>query len=237
MNLSTKLLVVSVLLAAPAFSKADLVSSYDFEIGNSNLATSPLGTSTNFAAPWASNFMGNVITGAFRDTANDLIAPNFADALATNRYLHFTLTPSEAIGLQTFQVTLGATNSSGSTGYTAGLGVFSSLTGFTAGNELGTDSFFLPAGSGAVDKGTPLTINLFTNVLLQNLSEPVEFRIYYIDDRSTANSSFNVRIRDVSVEAVAIPEPATAGLVFGFLGLLFVVWSFSRRDRIVKEEK
>lgn len=224
MKLKTLLTISAIALAM--FSPntgASAIVYYDFTIDNTNQASSPLATAGNATAPWSGNFMGNVTSGAFRDTTNSLIADNFADALLTNRYVTFTVTPNEAIDFQTFEVTLGGFNTTG-TDYNVGLGVFSELTGFNVGGILGSDELLVPAGTGGIiDKATPLSIDLSQVSLLQSISDPVEFRVYYIDDRATDHSGFNVRTRDISVEATAIPEPTTTAVLAGLLAVAFVL--------------
>lgn len=213
------------LFAGQALSS--IIVSYDFTVNNANQADSPLAGASDTSAPWAGNFMGNVTSGAFRDTENNLIADNLGDALSGNRYVTFTVTPAEPIHFESFSVTLGGFNTTG-TNYNVGLGVFSSLTGFSeAGDVLGTDSLFVPAGTGGIiDKDVPLNIDLTAFSGLQNINDPVEFRIYYMDDRASAHSGFNVRVRDISVEAVAVPEP---GMMASAVGLLSLLWVLRRR--------
>jgi hypothetical protein len=216
------LIAASTLFAGMLLANASVIVSYDFTVSNTNQVSSPLASASAITAPWSGNFMGNVTSGAFRDTANDLILGTLADALTTNRYTTFTLTPAEALNLQSFQVKLGAYNATGSVSYEVGLGVFSSVTGFSAANVLGTDSLTVAASSNIVDKATPLVIDLSVVSALQNIATPIEFRIYYIDNYPTNISSLNVRHRDISIEAVAVPEPSTYAAIAGLLVLLGV---------------
>lgn len=207
-----------------------VVATYDFAVSAANQSPTALATAGNTSAPWSSNFMGNVIADAFRDPSNSLIEATVADALLTNRYVTFTVTPTQALDFTAFSVLLGGYNAASTTDYTVGLAVFSSLTGFTESAQLGSDSLFIPRSSSILDASSPLSIDLTAFSALQDTSDAVEFRIYVLDDRATDHSAFYVRVSDISVEAAAVPEPSTVAFLLGIAALGLVAWR--RHDRI-----
>ncbi len=97
----------------------------------------------------------------------------------------------------------------------ASVAVMTSLTGFTAGNELVTFTFAGVTGNSTIE---PRIVNL--NVpALQDVVGNVEFRFYFFDNSDTgARAAF---FDNIVVNANVVPEPAILGLAgFGAAGLV-----------------
>lgn len=211
------------ILCLPVSQAAVILASYDFtggSLASTDTETTTTATSITNAAGISSTTLtsdllrigGFQTTGQYNATTLDNA---MANAITNNIYVSFTV----SIGASEVDLTSIDFDYTPINGFDFAFGVFSSLTGFTAGNELaGIFSDTIPA---APQPGLSGPIDLTGYSALQNLTNTsVEFRLYFND-----NSTSDTRYRDVdhvSLEGVvAVPEPASA--LLGGLGALLLL--------------
>ncbi len=180
---------------------------------DSTLAVTPLVDNLYAATGWANN-------------------GTQANALATAEYFTFTLTPDAGYEINfenlEFQVQGDRYNAlilPNAVAPPRSFAVYSSVGGFTLGNEIYT---FTQPGTGAygpVFHDVPLTDPAF-----QNVTGPIEFRVYGWG--AGTSNAFNYQLFSINNfsfngEVVAVPEPTSATLLLGGTGLM--LWMARRR--------
>ena len=161
---------------------------------------------------------GNIFARVTATTASDLTG-----SITANEYVTVTITPDSGFELNLTSVTvdLGYTNSlAAGVGKSLSTSVFSSVDGFAAANVLGTKTF-TAANNGTNYTYENLNIDL-TGAAYQNLSGPLEFRIYLYDEANAITDTQPIhRIDNFTLNGAVIPEPSAA--LLGSLGILVLL--------------
>lgn len=162
----------------------------------------------------------------FKNDVSNQVPATLEDALTANNYIGFTVTPQDtALSFVTLAFDFSLSNATGSINpYTTTWGIFASTDGFEADNLLASGSFSVPNSSGVVWQNPSPSIDLSAVASLQAVSDAVEFRIYFWDNYSAGNSGLVTRYDNISLSAVAVPEPATYAAFFGLAALAFAAW-------------
>ena len=221
-----KLLILSLLLGSISGLNAQLLV-FDFNgYGGGATASGTL----------ASNLSGGTISlgggvSAFGDS-NIFAADGFKEtslggagnnAITRNDFFSFSLSPDTGFALDIDSINYFITrdNAAPNTGPTD-FAVFTSVTGFTSGDEL--DTFSVP---GASLSGT---VDLSGVTALDNITGPVEIRFYGWNGDNSAFAGFgDTTGNDLVLNGNVIPEPSTYALIFGGLAL-GVVFLKRKRD-------
>ncbi len=186
----------------------------------------------------------NVIFGAFSGgagsqtiTSNELRVPTnatgdvgadsdtLAEALALGNYVTFTIeTKGNTVSFS--ELTFDHSFVNALVGTSSSIAVMSSATGFSNGDELAVYTF-----TGNVGNSGPLTrtIDLSSEISLQNVTTDVEFRLYFYDNSDTG--ARYTAVDNIVLEGSAVPEPAGAGLLAAGVGVV-TLWR-RRRMRAV----
>ena len=164
----------------------------------------------------------NAATNNGRFNANSWTQPDIASALANNDYFTFSVAPNSGFSMTLTSIVFDMQRSTtGPTSFT----LFSSVDGFTIGNDEGT--LALPG-----ETNNDLTFNLGSE--FENLTGSVEFRFYgYGNGASQTTGSAGFEGPGVDLELLGttavVPEPSTYALIFGGVALGFVVWRKKRK--------
>ena len=198
---------------ACAGAQASTIAAYDFSNGlnattaDPALTVSPLTAGAGITAPAAAN---GILPIGGDQTATSVNLTSLNQALTTgitdNSFLSFTvgISDGEIVDLTSIDF-----DYSSVAGFDFAFGVFSSVTGFEAGDQLAgifTNGFANPSLSGPID--------ISGNTALQGLTDTsVEFRFYLAE-----NSGSPTRIHqldNIAVEGTitAVPEPSSLGLL------------------------
>lgn len=247
--------VLASLTVAP-LAHAQLVT-YDFESGTSNNGSGPFSFGSSDAAVTATSLSdgaGTTFQGTTRGeggssygikdnfTNAGIASTSLSDALSSDDYLSFTLTPGAGNTLSftagdtiTFdlQVFHSANPGGDPTDTTFTAALFTSVDGFASTASQVGDSQSISvvdlaenASSGYEAKSISLSSLGSTGI-----DTSVEFRLYFVSENPSTgepNQIFSSRrfldIDNIVVNgAVAIPEPASFGMLLGGLGLLAIV--------------
>ena len=189
---------------------------YDFVAGSPAATTSGTMTGTDvvfgpFTSPGSSpsiDGLGVFVEASDTNTAATVGVSNLADAIAAGDYISFTIdsTSASPFSISDINFTYSAGNNSS---FILSSHLLTSATGFSASDSLATTEF------DSVNGSTPVSVDVSGNLALQNLTGPVEIRVYFSD--STFIAAPDHRIDDIVVEGV--PEPWSLALL-GLGGLL-----------------
>lgn len=161
-------------------------------------------TTLAFASTHSTNSLGFRPADGFTQSTVDL-----ATTLTNGTYVSFTLTPDEDRAIALESLTFGAYAAGAST---RSFYVFSSVTGFDAGDVLLSETY------SATSTGVlPYSISLSSLPGFQHLTEAVEFRIYVQTPATGASINFSNIMVNGSLSAV--PEPSSAALLAGVVSL------------------
>jgi len=217
---SRHLLASFLALAACLEAQAQIAA---WEIAGTNASTSNPKPATTLAGfiDSASLTLGSAITAsAAADTfgGSGFNSTSLSSAITGNQFLSFTITPSSGHAVSLSSLTLLSGVSSATTSFHGE--VLSSATGFATGASLHSYSFSTTSA--------PLqSITLSGVSALQNVTGPVEFRIYGWRDNA-GSSTFRLRSltgSDLVLNGTvsAVPEPSTYAAILGALTLAGVV--------------
>lgn len=223
-----------VTLANYGFTSASTASSVSVTGVTASNVTTPktyFGFSSGIGNAYA--FPTTVVNGAGGVAAYSTTA---ADAVATNRYFEFTVTPTAGnqLTLSSLSFNYGAIAASGAypqagAPFTPMFQVRSSVDGYAAG--IGTTTA-LAYVAGQSDVTRLLTVSLSSLGGFSQLTTPTTFRLYGYFATGTPGYSDSLRIDNINLtgSVSAIPEPSAfaAGLGFAALG---VAATRSRRRR------
>ena len=239
-SIYTSVIIASLALGTAA--QAETLALWDF---SSDLTATSEATYINASSASTGTFNGT--TGAYgrssanggslfsrlKETSGDgsdtVIFASEANAITTNSYFEFTLTPDgESIDITSFDADIFAQTLAGSAQaeYTVNYLLRSSEDAYTS--NLLTASHTASATTGS---GDTTTATDFSGALVgfNNISSAVTFRIYAyaITDTKTANQT--LRIDNVSFSGTSIPEPSQAAMLVG--GLALAVVGLGRRNK------
>lgn len=213
MEMKKIILAIGLALAGALVSQAVLIANYDMSATTEHPSRYLPTTVADHVA--ASRFDTNVATIAYSsawstDSAAvkaNVITTDLVDALAKDTYVTFTITADSGYVLNLDTLSFGAYPGGGTP---RAFAVYSSVGGFTEGNEL------LSVSYNATATGVnPYSIDLSGLGGYENLST-VEFR-YYVQAENTGRS---INLSDITVTGT-IPEPASISLLlFGGVGAL-----------------
>ena len=221
-----KLLLTAVCaLASCVAAKADTVGLYTFAA--SSLASSDTNPdSTASAITAGAAFTGTVANTTYGNPTPSLAvastlttgANTQAGAVTANQYFSFTLTPNTGTPLSLNSLSFDYANySTDATFPTEGFVVRSSVDNFAANTAAGVTS-------AAASNGAFATSNIsLAAAAFQNLTAPIEFRIYIYD--GTTNANRGAAIDNITVTNV--PEPTTYAMLLA--GVSFVTVLRCRR--------
>lgn len=225
--------VAASLCAAAVSSGQETVAHYTLNTDTSSSASSSLASAsvlsltaggTRTISPAGVGL--DAIAGSYAKTnSSNGVADSLALALSGNQYLGFTITPTESLNVLSLGFDFAVSNNTTSVDpYIGSWAVFSSATGFTAGDSLGTGSISTPKSTGLTAVWSSVSVNLQSVGALQNTAvSPIDFRIYFWDNAITTNSTnLAVRLDDIELTASAIPEPGTYAALIGLAALGFV---------------
>lgn len=239
MNTQTsKLLAVGAFLclSASLATAQSVVADYNFA---TNLASSDASTFST-----ASAFSGNKTYYVRSGVAQNFLLRNVSDSSNTNTYatsrfgaltdvfsfVSFTVTLTEEASFNNLSFNYGGGASGGRT-FTANFAVFTNLTGFTDGNQMGQTSLNITAD--ATTTPNAFSLDLSSVSALQSVSaQAVTFRIYYwvtnYSSTPPVGTFDGLRLDNVSLTATAIPEPSAYA---GLAGLAVLALAGLRRRR------
>ena len=211
------LLTVVCALASCVAAKADTVGLYTF--ASSSLASSDTNPDSTASAITAGTaFNGTVANTTYGNPTPSLAvvstlttgANSQAGAVTANQYFSFTLTPNAGTPLSLSTLSFDYANYSTDGTYpTEGFFVRSSVDSFAANTAAGVTSTAASAGAFATS-----TISLGA-AAFQNLTGPVEFRVYVFD--GTTQATRGAVIDNITVTNV--PEPTTYAALLVGVGL------------------
>lgn len=218
-------------LGIPSPARAVVVADYQFTSGSAaSSASSGLASATNMTFAYGS-ISSSSSQYFVASTAG--IPDSLGLALSGDFYISFTVDPtSQNLDYSSLSFAFGLTNNTSTVNpYTGNWALLTSATGFSDGSQIQAGSFSLPNNSGA--GGTFVSpspdVSLSGVSALQNVSGPIEFRLYYWDNTPTMVSSLVIRFDSVQLNATAVPEPA--GIALLALGLGVVALRLRRRVR------
>lgn len=227
----------TILLAAAATAlighsvQAAVIASYQFNSGAVTATTADVDLTAGsfaFATGFTTNTGFSGTGGNAFARVNATAASTLANAITDNDFITVTITPDSGLALNLTSLTVdlgysldGAAVPSG-IGVTLNTSVFSSVDGFTAPSVLGTKTYTAASQGPTGTFYENLNIDL-SGASYQNLSAPLEFRIYFYDSTSAISQPIH-RIDNFTLNGsvdTLIPEPSAAAL--GGLGLLFLL--------------
>ena len=218
------------LLLAGAPVSAVTLAGYDFDSGTSPSATfgSLAASDVSFDNPgnWQNPFTGStpvIDSGSFaafgKDTLTTTAGVNtIDDALTSGDYISFTLNGDAAETISISQISFEYSVSTAS-GVSMSAHLLTSATGFTSANVLASETFELSSPSSGTVTIAP---TLSGNSSLQNVTGPLEVRIYLSDGVTPGGISSLHRVDDIVVEGSVVPEPGSLALLG--LGGVFMLW-------------
>lgn len=199
-------------------SKAVVLAQYQFTSNSGASTDSDLlttassvtfGTFTGAAASAVaalSNNEAQVRTDATAPASYTPPGTDVSGALTNGAYITFTLlTNGNATSIGSLSFLHLFRNANPGIG-NPGIAVFSSLTGFTSSDSLGT--FLLGTGTNGAILSASRVIDLSSNSSFQNITGDVEFRIYFYDT-STATDRYHA-IDNLVLSTEVIPEPSVS---------------------------
>jgi hypothetical protein len=224
------LLSIAIIGLLAVHAKADVLASYPFDSSSRASTDSDINTSASVIAD-GSGLVSTVDATRGNPSPSISIASDQTDgtsnatAVAANDYVSFTLTPLSGATFSLTSLALDAANwSTTSTFPSESYFLRSSLDSFGA--NVGTTQSIASGSNGAI---TPNSFDL-TGAAFQNLSAPIEFRLYVQDSTTNAGRGilFDNIILNGTTTGAAIPEPAT-WLLMG-VGLLVGAQRLRRRS-------
>lgn len=220
-------LVVSISLTAflaAASLHAGVVANYSFTSGRASTDSDPNSTASTFDG--GPGFQSGSVDNSFIDTAHGNPAPSIAidstftdgtsgsqaSALTNNDYFTFTISPMSGFPINFSSLSFDFANySSTSTFPTENFFVRSSADNFGANLASAVTATAISAGA-----FSSTTIDLSSKAALQNVTTPIEFRIYVYDSTNTAGRG--ALLDNITVNSV--PEPSTWAMMIAGAGLL-----------------
>jgi hypothetical protein len=225
--LRSGLMSLGILLAGCA-AHGQLVS---WEIAGTNATITNPQAASSLAANIADASLtlgGGVTAASAADTfgGSGFNTTSLAAAISGDDYLSFTITPSAGYNLSIASISLLTGVSTAVTSFHGDL--LSSATGFTASDSV--HSYLFATTSAPIQS---IVLSGFT--ALQNVSGPIEFRLYgWRDPAGTSTFRFrNLSGSDLVINgsAIAVPEPSTCAAMFG---LVAFAWVAIRRRRLAR---
>jgi PEP-CTERM putative exosortase interaction domain len=200
-----------------ATTEASYIIASDTTLGTFNGTTGATGRSGGNGGTLFSRL--KELSGAGGDT---VIFATEANAISTNSYFEFTLTPNgENINITSFSADVFAQTLAGDpqAEYTVNYLLRSSEDSYAS--NLLTASHTAPATDGSGDTTTPTA---FSGTLsgFDNISSAVTFRIYAYATTATKTSEQTLRIDNVTFSGSTIPEPSQAAMLLGGISVALV---------------
>jgi len=200
---------------------AAVLAHYDLDSGGTGL--NPTSTVSSVTATAVSNtFSGQ--TGLSQSGPPNLfvrvqVTPNSeAAAVLAGTYFAFTVTPLEAINLESLVLST-TTSASVAQAFTGTLFVRSSADNFQT--TLG--SFEMASTTSTAASAYTAWTSDLSGAEYQNLDDPITFRIYAYDDSDSSVATNTVhRIDYITLNGSVVPEPGRAILLLLAAGVLFV---------------
>lgn len=211
---------------------ANTASSADSSLASASVLSLTAGGSRSTAA--AGTGLDGFVGSYAKTNSSNGVADSLADAISLSQYLSFTITPTESLNVLSLGFDFAASNNTTSVDpYVGSWGVFSSLTGFTSGDILATNSVSTPKSTGLTATWSSFSVDLSGVSSLQSVAvSPIEIRLYFWDNSATSTTNLVVRFDEIALTATsAIPEPSTYAALFGVAALGLVLWR--RRARCV----
>jgi hypothetical protein len=207
-------------LLAASHAHAQFTATYDFDGVVADV------TGTQASEVTAGNFVGFSDAKFSSGTESGYMftehtGTDEAAALADDDYFAFTISAAnggEFLNLSSFTFDFGGR---GTASYTTNIVVQSSVGGFGSGNPILDVSTSSLTTTGTNANELTNTIVDVSGVEFNSLST-VTFQIRYFDD-SDSGSVMTNRLDNVVVSGAVIPEPASAAMIAGLLGLAFVM--------------
>jgi hypothetical protein len=156
------------------------------------------GTTWDFGTNGNANFFSEAIRSSDQ-----------ALALSDGDYIGFTFTPTSTVNFSDFIFDITDQGINAGTNYD----LFTSVGGFTAGNEIGT--FSTPDGD------EPYVDNTISIASLTNISTAIEFRLYFHSPGTFDNGTYS--IDNVELSASVVPEPSAFALLAGCLAFGWIM--------------
>lgn len=227
--------VAASLCAAALSSGQETIARYTLNTDNNSTVTSPLATVSAFTYGSGGGSRTTSAAGVGLDgqtgshakaNGSNAIVESLASAISINQYVGFTITPTESLNILSLDFDFAVVNNTTSVDpYVGTWALFTSATGFAEGNLLQSNFVSMPKSSGSIASWSSITLDLQSETSLQNTAvSPIEFRLYFWDNSTTASSTnLSIRFDDVGLTAAsAIPEPGTYAALIGLAALGFV---------------
>lgn len=227
-------LTVSLLTLSSTSVTASILANYSFPAGSWESSVTEPNTDISIAS--SGNSSGVLVSAGAQNLYYQFaIQHNKAEAIASDYYAAFTLTPDAGyrVSYSELSFNYGGSfgNSVGEPSYQANFFIRSSLDGFSS--DLTEFSYTVP---GLPDEMTPefLVLDLSSHAEFQFIDEAVTFRIYAFTDNFVGSAFTHLarpRLDNIVLEGTvgAIPEPATAALLMAVTLAGVVVWIRRRR--------
>ncbi|MGI9114465.1 MAG: PEPxxWA-CTERM sorting domain-containing protein [Chthoniobacterales bacterium] len=217
------LIVPVALIAAGGLAYGDVVANYNFTSGRASTDTDPNSVASTFDG--GPGFQTAGVDNSFIDPLHGNSAPSIAidatftdgttqgQAITANDYYTFTISPV-AGALSFTSLSFDYANYSSSTFPTENFFVRSSADNFSA-NLAGA----VTAAQASAGTFGNASVILSSIAGLQNVTAPIEFRIYVYDSTSTAGRG--ALLDNITLNGFApVPEPSTWAMMIAGAGLL-----------------
>ncbi|MEM9026140.1 MAG: hypothetical protein AAGB06_04315 [Verrucomicrobiota bacterium] len=210
MKITSLPLPLTLLLASAALAPAQIVT-YTFATNvsptteDANVSASDfgvgIGITTEFGRSSGSQnyFVRSTQTGS-----------SLPDAISNNEYLTFTITPDSGFQMNLTSIDIQLGGNANIPGQTVSQGIFTSVDGFTAVDEVFSSSTALPSNN--AETLDSLSIPL-AGPQYSNITTATEFRVYLYDNNDVVNVLHRADNVVINGTVTPIPEPGSSALV------------------------